>query len=343
MKLLTFVSALALSASALKTHIVAEDKCDETCTMVDRVLSFPEFADGLMPMFDFNISARLTEDVSTSWRYHLFAFVGPVPVWNGTGVPCGDTVVGDNVAFRLHLGLPDCDEKVGAINIAGNARVSFPGPPNPLGIKFSLDIFNGQGHSVFHIKVTLSHKFTPDSIPSSTVAPMTNAFAPALESTEPVEAYPRANISVKNCCDETCLLKDLSMNFPQHFPPFSDAFTFSVTGSFPQQIPRARFGMRAVLRILDVAPLTILLGNGSACGDTTTGDVMEFGMAIDFPSCPIPAGPYTLPGRARFTLPLADLGMIVHRIDISDNHGNRLGCVESTLKFGLGIEGHAVV
>lgn len=89
------------------------------------------------------------------------------------------------------------------------------------------------------------------------------------------------------------------------------------------------------MHIFGKLPVSILLGNGTACGKTTTGDGIMFGLELDFPSCPDAKGIMSVDGHARFTLPIDVVGRLALTIDLTDDEtGARVASVLVQLRFG---------
>lgn len=327
MQLKTVVSLLTL-CSAYKTYITVEDTCDDDCRLVNRAFDFPEYVDSLMPHTDFAVNAVMTEPMSLDWRYNVWVTLGPYRepmAWNGTGVPCGFTEIGDNVAFKLDLHLPECDAPAGPVSIPGFFRVSFPPPPvgHPGPIHLFFEIKSTDGAKVFSLAVHLSHY---PEVPAFVGNPSFLPEVPALP------LHPQTSlIEARNCADDSALIKNVVLDFPavSHGP----IFHFKVSGSLEQEVVGLRYGLHATMRVLNVAPLNILIGNGSACGDTTTGDHLMFNLGLEFPDCPL-NGNVVVPGYARFTLPLDVLGIITLRVEVTEEETGALGaCAEVTLRF----------
>lgn len=240
--------------------------------------------------------------------------------WNGTGVPCGYTEVGDNVAFVLQLHLPECDAPAGQISIPGSFRLSFPAPP--IGdIHLHFEITDPNGRRVFGILVHLSHKADGHATLAEPVSSNLNAR--------------QSLISARDCCDETCTFKNPQLNFPKriHGPEFK----FDVQASVPKDVVGVRYGFHAMLDVFGKIPLTVLVGNGSACGITTIGDHVEFNLGLHFPHCPIAAGDVIVPGYARYTAPLDAVGDITLRVDLTEERTDApAACVEVKLQFRPG-------
>jgi len=321
-----------IGVSAITTTIETQDLCDDSCIIANRTLGIPKETRGFFPEFDFSINGNMLEDIGFDWHYSVTAKMGPVMVWNGTGVACGFTKVGDDVAFYLQFDLPRCNATAGAIEVNGHARLHLPAPPL-VGIDLQLDIWNGRDESAFRTMVKLRHSSPSPPPIAAAKAILPETMFPGFQNM--VQHFPRTNITAFDCCDSTCLMKDVQLNFPQHMPRFSNAFHFNVTGNLASDVGEARFGFHATMHVLGVAPLTVLVGNGSACGYTSTGDHVEFKLETGFAECPVPAGKYFLPGRARFTLPLDVLGKLELRVDVADAVGRKLACAHATVRFGL--------
>lgn len=319
---LALVTSLLSGVASYKTYIKLVDQCDDNCKFVNRVFDVPEYVESLMPHTNFTLTADMTEPMSLEWRYDVWATIGPARepmAWNGTGVPCGYTQVGDNVAFKLDLHLPECDAPAGPVHIPGSFRVSFPAPP--VGdIHFHVEITDPQGAKVLGVVVHLSHD-ADDELAMPPVHPTVNSS--------------QSLITARDCCDEACTVKNIQMEFPKtvHGP----VFNFKVAGSLPQDLVGFRYGFHAMLDVFGQVPLNVLIGNGSACGLTTTGDHLEFNLGLDFPHCPMAAGDYVVPGYARFTAPLDAVGKITLRVEVTEEKTNApAACVEVDLQFRPG-------
>lgn len=318
MQLLLAASVLTVVVS-YKTYIKPVDQCDDGCKLINRVFDFPEYVESLMPHANFTVTADMTEPMSMEWRYDVWATIGPARepmAWNGTGVPCGYTQVGDNVAFKLVLNLPACDAPAGSVSIPGEFRVSFPAPP--IGdIHFHFEITDPQGAKVFGMVVHLSHKGDDGGV---------------LPPAKPTVTSSQSLITARDCCDETCIMQNIQMDFPKivHGP----VFNFKVAGSSPRDLVGVRYGFHAMLDIFGQIPLNVLVGNGSACGLTTTGDHVEFNLGLDFPHCPLVADDYVVPGYARFTVPLDAVGKITLRVELKEEKTDvPAACIEVDLQF----------
>lgn len=297
MKWLCATFAVACTAvEQMHTHLDAKDLCDDSCRMVDRKFNFPEYALGIMPQANFSIQGRLLEDVARDWHYSVTAQAGPdskfnpVMAWNGTGTACGYTKVGDNVAFILEINLPDCDLKAGLVEVAGRFRVSFPAPP----IIAIIWILPSGMARVKKSSIPMCNLCTRRQKRSHWGQGLHHQQSHLSSSQALGVSYPRANISSESCCDDSCLLKDMVLDFPQHFPPHSDQFHFTVSGNFLEEIRSAKFTLHAQIHAVGILPLTVLVGNGTGCGVMTTGDHAEFKMELDFPHCPAPVGHFVL-------------------------------------------------
>merc|ERR1712010_270910 len=82
----------------------------------------------------------------------------------------------------------------------------------------------------------------------------------------------------------TSLIQDLHMNFSSHFR--GPHWPFDVSGKLLQRM-RPRYGWNVFKYLFGKVPLPMLVGNGSACGKTTEGDDIFFGLEVDFPNCPV--------------------------------------------------------
>jgi len=334
--LMSMVCFLVVGAS--RTHIEAQDLCDNDCKMVNRVLDFPEYVEGSMPQFNFSVNAMLTEAISFSWRYSLSATIGPTMAYNASGVACSDTVVGDNVWFRFEMNLPDCKSMPGAVAIGGNFSLAKP-VSSLLPIHYHFNIIDDAGARVFGMVVHFSHA-SGSHVQHDIALPLLDGRAlgnvPASTSwpaaISSIARHSRSWISMRNCCDATCLLQNVSLDYLPH--PTHGHHEYQVKGMLSQSIESTRFGLHGLIRKNDAPPQTILLGNGSFCGVTTTGDHAEYNLELNPGSCPIAAGRYVLMGRERFTLPLDVLGNLSLRTDITDDAGTRIACIESTKHFG---------
>jgi len=73
---------------------------------------------------------------------------------------------------------------------------------------------------------------------------------------------------------------------------------------------------------------TILQGSGTACGLTTADDGGEFTLEIGAPDCPAAAGKFAFWGHLRSLFPLQALGPIVFQMDVYDEWGAHMYCIE---------------
>lgn len=143
----------------------------------------------------------------------------------------------------------------------------------------------------------------------------------------------KSAVKTTDCCvGASCGLQDYKLNFPTEGKP---GFSFSVTGTLPKASNSWHLELRGTLE-----GQTIINASTAGCGKVTAPIFTSLvgSVEIDFPPCPVSAGPVTINGKVTLRIPIpygfgAVVSVRIH--DGDDSSGQLLNCEDVVVSSAM--------